>query len=45
MPIASAAVAKFITMITTNTGIHEPVDSCSSAATGPPSTDPTPCAM
>src|SRR5439155_24998329 len=43
--IASTAVVMYMLMMTTKTGIHDPVDSWSSAATGPPSTDPTPCAI
>src|SRR6266850_1152355 len=42
---ASSAVAKFITMMIAKTGIHDLNTSCTSAATGPPSTEPTPCAM
>src|SRR5580698_2368266 len=32
-------------MIVTNTGIQVPVASCSAAATGPPRTEPMPCAI
>jgi len=42
---ASSAVAKFIAMMIAKTGIHDPYASWMSAATGPPSTDPIPCAM
>ena len=42
---ASSAVAKFIAMMIVKTGIHDLKASCMSAATGPPSTEPTPCAM
>ena len=42
---ASSAVAPSIAMMAANTGIQDWVHSCNSAATGPPSTEPTPCAM
>ena len=42
---ASSAVAKFIAMMIAKKGIHDPVASWTSPATGPPSTHPIPWAM
>ena len=40
--IARMAVKKFIAMTSSNTGIHDPVDLCSRAASGPPTTEAKP---
>ena len=42
---ASAAVNASSKMMSQNTGSQLPVTSCIHAAAGPPSTEPTPCAM